>query len=437
MPSLAQWLAPLLTAEFISAATAQICTPPSGDRGNAWFITAQSELDQIASECTTINGSLYISKSYKGRFYLPNVQNITEGISWVQDFDDYYNRPEPTSLELPDLEEIGKSLALYDIASLLKVSMPRLKKIRWSSNLEYVQEADFRALESVHNLDLRGNMTGNSLRLDSLRTVGQKLSICNKDMCDSEASPAGSLDISLPSLQSVPRLILNGRISSLEIPSLTKITAVGLGTGYGYGYQDGDFEISTSGGPPVNLTFPKLSSLDGWGRFDGDIGSLSMPSLRNANSTSLSLRSNTRIDIHLPFEVIGNLEFMGNISSVTLPNLKHLTYIFLVNSTLPLDCDAILKPIATAANITSYGGRLHCSSASDYEPSNSGLKTGAKVAIGVVVGVVGLAAIVGALWFLRKRRGYSKGEVWKMFKATQSVVPLKDTQPPAYGDVVS
>ncbi|KAL4798602.1 hypothetical protein BDV19DRAFT_386084 [Aspergillus venezuelensis] len=365
MYSLPRWLAILAAA---STATAQTCTPSLG----AWIIANQSDLNQLGSECTTINGSLYISTAYTGPFHLPNIRNVTGEINWRPNLDDreieneLQSEPQLTSFEMPDLEETGLTLGLYNISSLKRVSMPRLKRVGWDLILGYVQEADLRALEWA----------------------------------------------------------------DLDVPSLTEITGGGAG--------DRDFEFSTSGGPVVNLTFPKLSKLFGFVEFDGDIGSLSMPNLRDGHETIFSLNSSVKIDVNLPVDAMDRVELSGEIASVNFPNLQHLDRYIKIDSTLPLDCEAVLERLAAATGkilLNHNGlGDLQCVSSLDGK-SNSGLGMGVKVAIGVVVGVAGLVIIVGVLWFLRKRRGSSNSGIWGIFKATKSVVPLNGTQPPAYGDV--
>lgn len=67
-----------------------------------------------------------------------------------------------------------------------------------------------------------------------------------------------------------------------------------------------------------------------------------------------------------------------------------------------MNCDSTLDAIATALNRTIRpGDALYCTST--HKPTG-GLSSGAKIAIGVVVGVVGLGAILGGLFLLRKRR---------------------------------
>jgi LPXTG-motif cell wall-anchored protein len=62
-----------------------------------------------------------------------------------------------------------------------------------------------------------------------------------------------------------------------------------------------------------------------------------------------------------------------------------------------------LDTISTATNVTiKPGDRLHYFSAA--ESKHSGLSTGVKSAIGVMVGVARLAIILGAVFFIKRRR---------------------------------
>ncbi|OAX78846.1 hypothetical protein ACJ72_06843 [Emergomyces africanus] len=249
----------LLTAATSLTATAKICTPPP-ERNGLFHVDSQSAVDKLAKRCTTINGSLHIARNYTGSFYLPHVRNISGNIEWGHYLDS--EKPKPSSLNLPDLEYLGSSIPLNGLPTLTILSMPKLKTLGGDINIDYAHEVDFRSLETADSVDFKGNIS--ELRLDSLREVNEKLQICNSDVCDPAIPPVGPLDISLPSLQSVGSVKLKGRISSLEVPSLTSVT--GNKEDYYYG-----FEFSTSGGPTANLTFPRLSSLFGPLYLSGDM----------------------------------------------------------------------------------------------------------------------------------------------------------------------
>ncbi|KAL4786105.1 hypothetical protein BJX76DRAFT_355517 [Aspergillus varians] len=433
MHSLHSWSLSLLilAAGAFPAATAQTCTPPYGEYGYHYFIDNQTTLDDLATRCTTINGSIVISPNYTGRFYLPAVQNITEMFRWALNIntnDPEKQRPSPTIIDLPDLEYLGESLWLNGLSSVTNVSMPRLKTVEADVKVDYARQVDFGALEDVDYLAVVGGVE--SLRLGSLREVHQRLQICNKDQCGTNVEPSGSLDISLPSLQSVGTLSLKGRISSLEVSSLTTVA--------GDGVDVYDFEFSTAGGPTLNLTFPRLDNFTGEMSLDGDIGSLSMPNLRNMSQSGFSLSTYDDLAVDLPFDGIHDLTLGGSIASIDLPNLHFLNSSISVSSTLPIDCASILDTLSTATNTTvQAGGKLQCTTTSTFVTyskgkGHSGLSTGAKAAIGVVVGVVGAGAIAGVVVFfwLKKRKG--EGEKLKMVDSDADLPGQEATMPTAY-----
>ncbi|OJD14225.1 hypothetical protein AJ78_05411 [Emergomyces pasteurianus Ep9510] len=367
---------------------------------------------------------LYEIHNYTGSFSLPNIRNISGNIEWEYDLD--YEKPKLSSLNLPDLEYIGSSIQLNGLPTLSILSMPKLKRLEGDMDIDYVQEADFRSLETADSVNFKGNIS--KLRLDSLREVHEKLQICNMDVCDPDIPPISPLDISLPLLQSVGSVKFKGRISSLEVPRFTTIT--GNRDDYYYG-----LEFSTGGGPATNVTFPRLSSLKGPLHLSGDISSLSMPNLRNMSLSSFLLSTSSPLAVNLPFDDAGDLLLRGDISSVQFPNLKHLNGYFEVMSDLPLDCDSIVDTISVATNVTvSVGSKIGCASAA--ESKHAGLSTGEKVAIGVMVSIFGLAIAFGVLLFVRKKRkshqasSESNDRLQDLVPLTQPEEVREDSDPP-------
>ncbi|KAL2831512.1 hypothetical protein BDW59DRAFT_140251 [Aspergillus cavernicola] len=404
MPSLSACLT--LAIGLLPATMAQICTPEFGTQGYAYDVSSPSVLDQIVAEgCTTINGSIVITSNFTGPFYLPNVRNITDGLRWRYDTRIGPVVPTPTSIDLPDLEFIGDDLAIYSLPTLANVSMPNLKTAVHGFNMYFVRDVNLRSLETVGYLYILGNLS--SLRLDSLRYVSDKLWICNKDECDQEKSPVSAFDFSLPSLETVGTVDLEGSLSSLEVSNLRNVS---------------EFSLVSGGGPALNLDFPRLTVVSG-AQLDGDIASLSMPGVKNMTGI-LNVRTYVPLDINLPFQEAEGIILYGNISSVQFPNLTSIPQdLFSVDSTLPVDCDALEKTLSQATNMTIT--HIRCSSSKE---SHSGLSVGAKAAIGVVVGVVGLVIIAGILFLLKRRR---RREHLKM----ESSVHLNDSLPPTYNEV--
>lgn len=125
--------------------TAQICNSPNG---SYYFIENQSQLDTLADTCTTLNASLNILPTYDGPFYLPNIRNITGQIGYRNNYDASRSAPTPTSIDLPDLEDCD-SVYLGSLPSLRNASMPKLKTVHWSLQVDNAPEIDFRAVEEA------------------------------------------------------------------------------------------------------------------------------------------------------------------------------------------------------------------------------------------------------------------------------------------------
>ncbi|RMJ23437.1 hypothetical protein PHISP_05690 [Aspergillus sp. HF37] len=129
----------------------QMCTPDYG----VYYVNAQSDLDTIAAECTTVNGSIVLGNNYTGSFSLPNVQNITHRIQ--ADYRPYF--PAPTSMDLSDLEFLGDSLSLSYLSTLANLSAPKLKTVGSDIWLGYVQTVNLRSLEEADQIYMCGNIT--------------------------------------------------------------------------------------------------------------------------------------------------------------------------------------------------------------------------------------------------------------------------------------
>ncbi|GAD98404.1 conserved hypothetical protein [Paecilomyces variotii No. 5] len=360
----------VLVVGILPAATAQTCTPDRGYYGYAYIVNAQSDLDTIASKCTTVNGSVVIGTNYTGSFSLPHVQNLTGEFRWESNLAN--TTPAPTSVDLPDLEFVGSSLDLQGLSSLLSFSAPKLKTVGWSVDMDYVRTVNLTSLEQAEYVQIVGNLTG--LQLDSLKHVRANCDICNKFGCDQTETSSTSFDLSLPSLQTVGAAMIIGQLSSFDAPKLSNITGVGL-TYYA-------LQLVTAG-KAINVSFPELRSVASSIDFEGDITGLSMPEVKDSTG-SLTVRSYVPLDINLPLEEADDISLSGNISSVQFPNLKSLS-ILTIESDLRLDCDSIEKSLA-AANTTKT--TMYCTSGK--KNSAPGLVVDAKAAIGVAVGVVGM-----------------------------------------------
>jgi hypothetical protein len=136
-------------------AVAQVCNPPYGEYGYAYNVSSQATLDQLAQECTVVNGSIVIANNCTESFYLPNIQNITGLIR--SDADTSLLEATPTSINLPDLEHLDDSM-YFDFATVTNVSVPKLKTA-WEVEIEFAQKVDLSSLEDVEYLVLSGNLS--------------------------------------------------------------------------------------------------------------------------------------------------------------------------------------------------------------------------------------------------------------------------------------
>ncbi|CBF85151.1 uncharacterized protein ANIA_01579 [Aspergillus nidulans FGSC A4] len=346
---------------------AQVCTPESlYGYDHAYKIADQSTLDTIASECTSINGSIYIMSNYTGPFYLPNIRNISGDVHWYADTSYLYD-----SISFPDLEHINGSLDLQAGYNLRNISAPKLNLVGRLVQVDYAHDVDLRSLQHAEYASIFGNLS--SLRLDSLQSINRTLKICNKDSCSSSLSPVTSLELYLLSLESSTYIELEGRISTLVVPELTSV--VGLETSPALQSSEG-FQLTTAGGPPLNLVFPRLDTVYGRFQVSGNIASLSMPKM---------------IDTNMTLEV----------NAVNLPSLRRASDGIYIYSDMALDCDAIEEEIFR--NVSISNGSKTCS-AKEAEPESHGLSTGDKAGIGIGSGFAGIIIFVLIPLYIRHRK---------------------------------
>ncbi|KAL4763997.1 uncharacterized protein BDW70DRAFT_130160 [Aspergillus foveolatus] len=390
---------------LIATTMTQVCTPEIlYGYDYAYYIANQSTLDNIASGCTSINGSIRISDKYTGSFYLPNIRNISGDIQWYADPSNFYEYMHSTgryatspvnSISFPDLEHIDGSLDLQYLYELRNISAPKLSIVRHSVTVDYAYNVDLRSLQHAEYASIYGNLS--SLRLDSLQYVNQTLKICNKDGCSSSFSPVTSLELFLLSLKSATYVELEGRISTLAVPELTSVVGLeSLPTG---GFTKG-FQLTTDGGPPLNLAFPRLDTVYGGIKVIGNIASLSMPEMIDTNMT-LIVNAFDPLAIDLPLHQVRQLELRGNISSVNLTNLRRASDGIYIYSDMALDCDAIQEAIFQ--NVSISNGSRTCS-AKEEESESHGLSASEKAGIGIGSAIAGITFFILIPLYIRHRQ---------------------------------
>ncbi|KAL4994175.1 hypothetical protein BDV10DRAFT_177284 [Aspergillus recurvatus] len=380
---------------LIQTTMAQICTPESlYGYDYAYFVANQSTLDTIASECTSINGSILVSYNYTGPFYLPNIRNVSGDIQWYADSSHLYDRLDSadryvtspvSSISLPDLENIDGNLDLQYLYDLRNISAPKLSLVGHSVYVHYAYNVDLRSLQDAESIFIYGNLS--SLRLESLQSVHQTLNICNKDECSSSLPPVSSLELFLLSLKSASYIDLEGRISTLAMPKLASVVGMERSPAW---YSSKVFQLTTSGGPPLSLAFPRLNTVYGDIQAIGNIASLSMPEMIDTNMT-LTVDAFDPLAIDLPLHRVRELELRGNISSVNLPNLRRASNGIYIYSDMALDCDAIREAIFR--NVSISNGSRTCS-AKEAESGSHGLSTSAKAGIGIGSGIAGIIILI-------------------------------------------
>ncbi|KAL4752700.1 hypothetical protein BDW72DRAFT_191667 [Aspergillus terricola var. indicus] len=179
----------------------------------------QTQLDVLAeSECTILDGRLFIWPSYEGPFVLRHVQNITGSIRAFPSNDE----PNVTAIELPDLLYMGTLSSR--MSTLTTLSAPNLVS---AENIEIWRPTtggmvDLSRLRSVdENLQLAGDFS--RIATTSLQNVGA-LTICNK-WCETapewDDAEAQALDVDLPSLETAGQLSLVGNISRFVLSTLS------------------------------------------------------------------------------------------------------------------------------------------------------------------------------------------------------------------------
>ncbi|THC89789.1 hypothetical protein EYZ11_010752 [Aspergillus tanneri] len=204
--------------------------------------------------------------------------------------------------------------------------------------------------------------------------VTDRLSICNTNQCGlgypRGEGPRRAMEVSLPNLEVSKQVVVAGDVSDLTMPK----------------FSYGDLRV-LSENTSVRFDFPQLINVYYALDLQGNISSLSMPRLKNVPG-SITIKSSHPLNVSLPV-VRSRHIFLGG-------EIKDLT----IDSNLPIDCGKLTDAI----NRTYEGPKdrywLSCRSTRE---ESSGLSTKAKVAIGVVVGVVGLSVIIGWI-FWRKRR---------------------------------
>ncbi|KAL4804648.1 hypothetical protein BDV18DRAFT_142294 [Aspergillus unguis] len=388
------------------------------------YITSQEDLDALGRDCSTLDGSVYISGTYTGPFTLSGMRNITGSLKAASLYD--ASIPQIEHMELPGLEILGGTIDLPNLVAN-NFSAPLLQSA-WGVYLgqeAHGSEVHFPSLMTVdQGVRLIGNYS--KINLDSLQTVTNSLVVCSVPDC-APGSAINQVDLSLPALTSVGGLDIVLKTSSISMPALTALENFDLV------YPMMEIQALDT---PASISMPKFENLIGMMKLSGELSSIDLSSLLRANQT-ISVDTSHPLNVSLPLQAGVTLTFEGAIEEVHLPALTTFRTLH-INSSLPLDCreiDDTFNKIKDDINSESgYPVGYSCKSSREYP---SGLSTGAKAGIGVGVGVAGLVVIGAGLWWWKKRKARpvksaSTVHLTNMTPAGGVSGQEEDEAPPAY-----
>ncbi|KFY13458.1 hypothetical protein V492_03254 [Pseudogymnoascus sp. VKM F-4246] len=326
----------LLLAIAISGTSAVLCDfyRDSTRRGYR-PASNQEELEAYYAGCTEIRGTIEIANNYTGRFYLPNVTSISDGIATMPRR--WAGTPSPmpllTSIEFPDLNDTDE-IIIINAPALTTISFPNLTVLNNSLFIAGIEDChvNFPSLKSAtYSLDVTGN--SNKLDFPRLTTVGA-LRVSRNPVSEFDTHRRYllvdrvnqiPLDISFPALREALSIYFQGSISSLSMPLLSNLR----------GEFYADIRILTHGNP-LNISIPNLSTASHISAA-GTIGSMSFPLL---NSTEFfEVNTSTPLNITLePLQHVLLLNLYGNITALSLSSITELNVAEIISEVEGFDC---------------------------------------------------------------------------------------------------
>ncbi|KFY79521.1 hypothetical protein V499_01496 [Pseudogymnoascus sp. VKM F-103] len=355
----------LLLALAVSDTSATYCEFSTSYWGGT--VSNQQELDTKYAGCTEIDGTVLIAANYTGGFYLPNVTFIRYGIYTVTSYPrDDNERPIPvpllTSVEVPDLNNTNT----IDIAggpALTTISFPSLTVLNSSLNIDGVEDCfvDFPSLTSTYYLMIIGNVTRHVLfhtqqpectvsnpvlfRLNfPLLANGGTMRISRKPASDDDwydyltvdRVDQLPLDINFPVLQNASSVYLQGNISSLSMPRLSRIADERR-------LREGRLRILTHGNP-LNISLPSLSLLRDISAA-GTIGNLSFPSLLNIQRFEVNTSTPLKVALE-PIQTINDiLIILGNFTAVSMSTVTKIVTTHILSDSGDFHCSSITSEL--------------------------------------------------------------------------------------------
>ncbi|KAL2840074.1 hypothetical protein BJY01DRAFT_257507 [Aspergillus pseudoustus] len=240
---------------------------------------------------------------------------------------------------MPDLES-ANLLFLERMDSLESFSVPKLRSLGGATLgvPSHLDVLEMPVLEESGSLTLTGNFTDVSFPALHTITTGEVLVKNIRDFAPA-AEAETSMNISFPALNSSKTMSITGRASRVSLPELTSLEwASIIGTGSTFSVWGDAFE----------LDMPKLVIVNENINFEGNITSLSLPSLKQVEGNLTVTAASNPLSIALPeLTDVEAIRLTGKIESVKLPSLKHWLGLH-VDTDLEFDCNAFTKEWDTA-----------------------------------------------------------------------------------------
>ncbi|OBT86775.1 hypothetical protein VE02_04252 [Pseudogymnoascus sp. 03VT05] len=384
-------------------------------------VSNQQELDIKYAGCTEIDGPVIIAADYTGGFYFPNVTTIYNGLITVSHYSQRQQQqqqpPVPllTSIEVPDLKN-ARFIEIHGVPARTIISFPSLTALNDSLTLDAVEGCfvDFPSLTRTVDLQIIGNAT----RLNfPLLAAGGTMRVSRKPKSDRkfleylivDSVDQVPLDINFPALQNAISIYLQGNITSLSMPRLSKV-------GHDRYLDAGKLRILTHGNP-LNISLPSLSDLRHLSAA-GTIRSLSFSSLHSIERFEV----NTSTPLNVTMEPVGavteTLQLLGDVTAVSISSLYVLVRLIIKSYSSDFYCSSIASDYT---RITSP--KLDSSDCRGHPPKS---KLPLQLELGLGLGIPGFLVVAYLL------RLCFKGPWVKKVWGIEMWTPQPVVKPPAY-----
>ncbi|KAL4947861.1 hypothetical protein BDW69DRAFT_177556 [Aspergillus filifer] len=366
---------------FLALAIARDCRPDS-----SYDIHSQDQLDELSNDCTTISGDIRILRNYTGSLILNNVVNITSLLAEDPDDDSDSPDSELSSIELPDLQYVTRLINIQT-RPITRLLLQRLRSVNESLHVTMSDEGEVRlpALTEAGDIVVEGNMS--RVNLDVLQTAGTlRFTSPSTTGLDSVTVELPPLSVSLPALNQVSSLTVEGNITEINAPELKTITGSENVT---HSDSLGIYNSGTAPGAPI--LFPKLSYIEGNTRIGGNVESISFPDLQEiTRDLTVELASQHPLTLDLPIHSARIIVFSGPFESIQLPNLANYNDLGIWSTIGSFDCDAFEERLESD---DVEGGELQCKASLGVSLQRREIGSG--VTLGIAFGV---CVLVGGLF---------------------------------------